>query len=179
MNFAAAAKAYSRVGLETAVGSADPLGLVLMLYDGAILSVNKAVAALNDRNIRVKGESISRAIQIIEEGLRAALDRDAGGAIARQLDDLYLYMGQKLLLAGAKNDASGMNEVVGLLSDLRGAWATLAGQSAPSPAAVPAAARVATVAGIAATQPRGGIATAPAPAAPNPATARQMRRAYT
>lgn len=125
MNFSNAAKAYSKVGLETAVGSADPLGLVLMLYDGAILAVNKAMAGLRERNLQVKGESISKAIQIIEEGLRASLDRKAGGAIAAQLDSLYEYMCQRLLLSSVGNDPVAMSEIVRLLSDLRDAWATL------------------------------------------------------
>src|SRR3954470_24957744 len=118
MNFANAARAYSNVGLETAVGSADPLGLVLMLYEGAIMAINKAQAALAERNLRVKGESISKAIQIIEEGLRASLDRKAGGDIARQLDSLYEYMCQKLLMASMANDTAPMAEIVKLLSDL-------------------------------------------------------------
>jgi flagellar protein FliS len=130
MNVSSAAKAYSKVGIETAVGSADPLGLVVMLYDGAILAVNKAVAGLRDQNMRLKGESVSKAIQIIEEGLRASLDRKAGGNIALQLDSLYEYMCQRLLLASVANDAAPMNEVARLLADLRESWWSLASRPA-------------------------------------------------
>ena len=148
MNFANAARAYSNVGLETAVGSADSLGLVLMLYDGAIMAVSKAQVALAERNLRVKGESISKAIQIIEEGLRASLDRKAGGDIAKQLDSLYEYMCQKLLMASMANDVAPMAEIVKLLSDLRETWASLAKRPAVQSGAKPAAAP------LAAAQPR-------------------------
>jgi flagellar protein FliS len=141
MNFASAANAYSKVGVETAVGSADPLGLVIMLYDGAILSVNKAMAALRDRNTRVKGESISKAIQIIEGGLRASLDRKAGGAIALQLDALYEYMCRRLLAGSMRNDPAPMAEVARLLADLRESWWALANRPAASREAAPRAAR--------------------------------------
>lgn len=126
MNNAYGAHTYARVGLETGVASADPHRLIMMLYDGAILAVNQAQSHLRNRNLAGKGESISRAIQIVEDGLRASLDKKVGGAIAAQLDSLYEYMCQRLLLSSVGNDPIGMAEVARLLSDLRDAWATLA-----------------------------------------------------
>lgn len=125
MNHALAAKAYAKVGLETGVSSADPHRLIMMLYDGAILSINQAQGHLQARNLARKGEATSKAIQIIEEGLRASLDRKVGGAIALQLDSLYEYMCQRLLLANVGNDPIGFAEVGRLLCDLRDAWASL------------------------------------------------------
>ena len=143
MNHALAAKAYARVGLETGVSSADPHRLIMMLYDGAILSISQAQGHLQARNLAGKGEATSKAIQIIEEGLRASLDRKVGGAIAMQLDSLYEYMCHRLLLANVGNDPIGFAEVGRLLSDLRDAWATLGEKQAadrPKLAAMPSSA---------------------------------------
>ena len=136
MNYSSAANAYAKVGLETGVSSADPHRLILMLYDGAILAVRKAQTHLQARDIAGKGEAASKAIQIIEEGLRASLDRNVGGAIALQLDSLYEYMCHRLLMASMGNDPIGFAEVGQLLSDLRDAWAGIGEkqQAKPQPA---------------------------------------------
>jgi flagellar protein FliS len=137
VNYALAAKAYAKVGLETGVSSADPHQLILMLYDGAMLQVKKAQHNLQARDIAGKGQAASKAIQIIEEGLRASLDRKVGGAIAMQLDSLYEYMCHRLLLANMGNDPIGFSEVGQLLSDLRDAWASMGEKQAaakPQPA---------------------------------------------
>ena len=136
MNHALAAKAYANVGLETTTPSADPHRLILMLYDGAILAVRKAQNHLQARDIAGKGEAASKAIQSIEEGLRASLDRDVGGSIALQLDSLYEYMCHRLLMASMGNDPIGFSEVATLLSDLRDAWAGIGEkqQAKPQPA---------------------------------------------
>ena len=125
MNGKLAALAYSQVGLETGVSGADPHRLILMLYDGALLALRHAEAHMHSRNVAAKGQSVSKAIQIIEEGLRLSLDRKVGGALAAQLDDLYAYMGRRLLLASAANDPAGLAEVSRLLASLREAWAAI------------------------------------------------------
>jgi flagellar protein FliS len=129
VNYALAAKAYAKVGLDTGIPEANPHRLILMLYDGAILSVHKAQNHLQARNIAGKGEATSKAIQIIEEGLRASLDKNVGGSIAMQLDSLYEYMCHRLLMASVGNDPIGFSEVVRLLSDLRDAWASMGEKS--------------------------------------------------
>lgn len=113
---------YANVGIETGVGSADPHKLIVLLYQGALLSISTAKNHMLRKDIPAKGKSISQAITIIEEGLKASLDESAGGALARNLSDLYEYMIQRLLIANIKNDASVLDEVSRLLSDLKGAW---------------------------------------------------------
>jgi flagellar protein FliS len=121
-----AAKAYARVGVETGVHAANPVKLVLMLYDGALLAVAEATRHMADGRIADKGKAISKAISIIDGGLRVSLDTTRGGAIAAQLFELYEYMGRRLLLASLRNDVGGLDEVSELLRELRGAWAELA-----------------------------------------------------
>ena len=121
-----AAKAYAQIGVETGVHAADPVKLVLMLYDGALVAIGDAQRHMAEGGIAAKGQAISRAISIIDGGLKVSLDTTRGGAIAMQLFELYEYMGRRLLLASLRNDAAGLAEVVGLLRELKSAWAELA-----------------------------------------------------
>jgi flagellar protein FliS len=121
-----AAKAYAQIGVETGVHAADPVKLVLMLYDGALLAITDAQRHMAAGGIAAKGQAISRAISIIDGGLKVSLDTSRGGAIATQLFELYEYMGRRLLLASLRNDPAGLAEIAGLLRELRSAWAELA-----------------------------------------------------
>jgi flagellar secretion chaperone FliS len=126
-----AAQAYARVGLETGVIAASPHRLVLMLFDGALCAVSDADTHLSDGRIADKGEAISRALSIINDGLKASLDRTQGGRIAGYLLELYDYMSHKLLLANLKNDRAALLEVAQLLGELRTSWAAISGTAMP------------------------------------------------
>lgn len=129
----AGVNAYANVGLETGVVDASPIRVIVMLYDGAISACIQAQQALQQRDYGKKGEALVRAINIIDKGLRAALDRQQGGQIADNLDQLYQYMVHGLLHANLHLDAEKMHEVQLLLTELRGAWVSLeaAGVSKP------------------------------------------------
>ena len=126
-----AAKAYSNVGIETGVHAANPAELVVMLYDGALMAIADAQRHIAHRKVAEKGQAISRAISIIDSGLRASLDLQSS-PLAGQLEQLYEYMSRRLLLASVRNDASVMDEVARLLRELRGAWAELAASTQAS-----------------------------------------------
>jgi flagellar protein FliS len=126
-----AARAYAKIGLETGVAAASPHRMILMLYDGALLAVSDAQKHVAEGRIAQRGQSISRAISIIEEGLKASLDLSRGGEIAMWLDQLYDYMNRRLLGVTLRNEVQGLVEVEGLLRELRGAWSTIA--SVPRP----------------------------------------------
>jgi flagellar secretion chaperone FliS len=120
-----AARAYTRVGLETGVIAASPHGLVLMLFDGALCAVSDAESHLAHGRVVDKGEAISRAISIINLGLRASLDQTQGGKIAGYLLELYDYMSRRLLFASLRNDRAALREVTTLLGELRSSWAAI------------------------------------------------------
>lgn len=128
--------AYAKVGLETGVAAASPHKLIVMLYDGAMVALLSAINNMKASDIAAKGAAISKAITIIDNGLRASLDKSAGGEIAENLDALYDYMSRRLLQANLKNDVGAVEEVHGLLSNLREAWVTIGDKTAP-PAAAP------------------------------------------
>ena len=129
MSFGLAARrgaaAYSAIGVETGVSTADPHKLILMLFEGAILQVGTAAIALENKDVPAKGTAISKAIEIILNGLKVSLDYEAGGELAQRLGALYDYMTQRLLYANLHNSRPAMDEVTSLLTDLKDAWASI------------------------------------------------------
>ena len=118
--------AYAKVGMETGVLAASPHKLIVMLFDGALAAIGTALTSMRAGNIEDKGKSISKAIMIIDSGLRASLDKKAGGEIADSLDALYEYMSARLLQANLKNEPEILEEVQRLLTELRDAWNAIA-----------------------------------------------------
>lgn len=116
------ALAYKNVGVENGVGSADPHRLTLMLFEGALLSTNAARIHLDNGDVQLKGSAISKAIEIISNGLKVSLDFEVGGELAQRLASLYDYMCARLLHANARNDVAALAEVSTLLRELKEAW---------------------------------------------------------
>jgi len=125
------ANAYANVDMETGVLAASPHKLIVMLFDGAIVAIGNAVQHMHNGDIANKGRSISHAISIIDNGLRASLDKQVGGEIALNLDALYEYMSHRLLIGNLNNQEEAFIEVQNLLRDLKGTWEAIA----PAPAA--------------------------------------------
>lgn len=119
-------QAYKQVGLDINVLSADPHQLILLLFDGARAALVAAGTAMEQNKIEVRGMSISKAIDIINNGLKVSLDKETGGDLATQLERLYDYMIRRLLYANLKNDRPALDEVLGLLSEIHGAWIQIA-----------------------------------------------------
>ncbi len=119
------AASYRQMAVETSLTDADPHRLIAMLYDGAIESIGNARRALDKRDIAARGAAITKAIRIIDEGLKASLDMRAG-EIATNLDALYGYMTRRLLRANMDADDTALLEVAGLIDQLRSAWTQIA-----------------------------------------------------
>ena len=119
------ANVYAKISLETGVLAASPNKLILMLYEGAIAACQSAIEHMQRRDIPNKGAMLSKAILIIESGLRISLDKNAGGEIAASLDGLYGYMSLRLTQANIRNQPALIEEVITLLTDLKAAWETI------------------------------------------------------
>lgn len=115
-------KAYETVSLETAVNTASPHQLVVLLFEGAHQAIVNARVAMENKDIPRKGTSISSAIDIILNGLKASINLEEGGELAANLSALYEYMGRRLLYANLQNDAGALNEVDKLLREIHSAW---------------------------------------------------------
>lgn len=132
-----AMNAYSKMGNEVAIDTASPHKLISMLYDGAILAILKAKNHMQHGEIASKGEAISKAIAIINQGLLASLDVSVGGELSQNLKMLYEYMSQSLLEANLRNNMSKLDEVVGLLRDIKGAWDSIGEKPSAAPQQAP------------------------------------------
>ncbi|HCO8235870.1 TPA: flagellar export chaperone FliS [Escherichia fergusonii] len=122
MSTASGIQAYAQVGVESGVMSANPHQLIEMLFDGAHSALVRARLFMQQGEIVAKGEALSKAINIIDNGLKAGLDEEKGGELARNLSSLYDYMIRRLLQANVRNDVQAIEEVEGLLSNIADAW---------------------------------------------------------
>ena len=104
---------------KTAVAS--PVDLVIMLYDGAIDYLDKAATAVNMKETKEKIKYIDKTVAIIDELLKS-LNLEAGGEIATNLQDLYIYMMRELTMANLQNDAEKIKHVESLMRELVSAW---------------------------------------------------------
>lgn len=127
-----AINSYQRVGVESGVASADSHKLILMLFEGSISALSRAKQEISRNNIAAKGEMISKAISIIDNGLKASLDISVGGEIANNLQALYEYMTRQLLIANIQNSIGIINEIIELLSQLQLAWGSIGNNKEPA-----------------------------------------------
>lgn len=116
------ASAYREVDSVTAITSASPHKLVSLLYGALAKQITVARGALARRDIPEKCRAVSHAVRIVEEGLLAPLDLDAGGEIATNLHDLYEYMVHRLTIANLRNDDAALAECGRLVETLREGW---------------------------------------------------------
>ena len=130
-----AINAYVNTEIDTAVPGADGHRLVSMLFDGALTAVADAKVKLSRGDIPGRGAAISKAIGIVEQGLRCSLDKDKGGELATRLDSLYEYICGRLLFANLKAEATGLDEATNLLSELHDGWKGIGGAQTMKPVA--------------------------------------------
>ncbi|HBZ4245475.1 flagellar protein FliS [Klebsiella aerogenes] len=115
-------QAYAQVSLESSAMSASPHQLIVMLFDGALNALLRAHILMNQGDIAGKGLALSKAINIIDNGLKSGLDHQQGGEIADNLAALYDYMKRRLMQANLHNDEAAIVEVVKLLENIADAW---------------------------------------------------------
>lgn len=124
---------YRQVGVETSVSGATPYELVKLLLDGYFDAIAQAKGALQGGDIALKGRALTRAIRIVEEGLKASLDTSMGGEMAQNLSLLYSYIGVRLTHANLKNDVAAIDECAQLMTPIRDAWQGIASQANTAP----------------------------------------------
>ena len=120
------AAAYRNVGLDTELASASPHKLILMLLEGALMAVSTAGSYMAEKRIAEKGQAISKAIDIITNGLKSSLNYEAGDELAERLGALYEYMCTRLLYANLRNDRAALDEVASLLREIKSGWEEIA-----------------------------------------------------
>ncbi len=101
--------------------TSDPKRLVLLCYEEAIRSLERAKVEYRSENYKAKGKAVQKALDLINH-LREALNFERGGEIARQLDRLYGFMIGHILKSDSLRDLRGFDQVVEMLQELKLAW---------------------------------------------------------
>ena len=106
---------------KTNVVTLDPVGLVVMCYEGAIDRLKLAKRKIIEGDYEAKGEYIIKSREIIDE-LLCSIDFEKGGTIAKNLEALYYYMQRRIMDGELNKDTGAIDEVIGILSELLSAW---------------------------------------------------------
>jgi flagellar secretion chaperone FliS len=125
-SYNAGASAYAKIGTESSAMSATPHQLITMLFDGAKTAITMARHHMTNKEIAAKGMAISKAINIVDNGLKASLDAEAGGKegaeLVANLSSFYDYISQRLMYANLRNDPTLLDEADRLLDNISSAW---------------------------------------------------------
>lgn len=104
---------------ENAINTATPEELTLMLYDGALKFVNRAVISIEKGNYMEANTSIQKTKDIVRE-LQTSLDMKY--QISNELHDSYEYMHYRLTQANMKKDIEILNEMISHIRLFRDTW---------------------------------------------------------
>ena len=115
------AKQYQQVNVTSEVLDADPHRLIQLLLEAALTRMSQAKGAIERKDYEEKASLLGRVDAIIES-LQGSLDHDAGGDVSRNLESLYDYMTRRLVTATAQNDTRIIDEVMGLMLQVKEGW---------------------------------------------------------
>ena len=118
---------YAQVGVQTSVQEASPHRLVELLFEGLVEAMGQAAVAIEVKNTPIKNRALMRAVRILDEGLKAALNLESG-VIARDLNDLYAYLCLRLTQANLHSDLAAIEECQRLVKPIREAWVAIGAQ---------------------------------------------------
>lgn len=116
--------AYTQTNVESIVHEATPHKLIEMLFRGAKDALAQAMGAIERNDFEAKSKKISKATEIILN-LQTYLDKDKGGEVADNLNELYTYMAKVLIDANRSNDIEKLREVSGLLDTVSEGWTSM------------------------------------------------------
>lgn len=124
--------------LENRILTADPIELVCMCYESAILAVQDARESLAKNDIASRTRAISKAIAIVGQ-LEGSLNHQAGVEVSSNLARLYRYIRERLLAANKNQDERPLIEVERLLRTVEEAWVAIRPEAASAAPAATAA----------------------------------------
>jgi len=115
------ASQYQKVNVTSEVLDADPHRLIQLLMEAALTRMAQAKGAIQRTDISEKATLLGRVNEIIQT-LQSSLDHNQGGELAQNLDRLYDYMIRRLLEASSKNSTEMIDEVMGLMLEVKTGW---------------------------------------------------------
>ncbi len=116
---------------QHSVQGASPVSLVVMLYDGAIAALRRAITAIEAHDIEKKCAHLNRALAIIAQ-LEGSLDFETGGEVAQTLKQLYVHARTSILQANIQDSQDRLAALVEQFSGVREAWEKVE-RSGPTP----------------------------------------------
>nr|WP_245587304.1 flagellar export chaperone FliS [Comamonas composti] len=125
-----AANAYTQVGVHSVVEGASPHQLIVLLFDSLNSALNAAKGAMLREEVVEKGLHIGKAVRILEEGLKAAVDVQQGGELAQNLIAIYDYSITQLTLANLRNDVALLQAAQDAVEPVASGWREIANVSA-------------------------------------------------
>ena len=120
-----AIRKYQQLDTHSSVENASPHRLIQLMMERALTKIGLAREHVERQDIAAKGKNITDAINIIN-GLQASLNHKADQRLSGNFDALYDYMMRRLLEANLHNDGERLDEVAGLLRELKSAWDAIA-----------------------------------------------------
>ena len=125
-----ALRSYQTLQTETAVNAASPSGLIVLVYDRILEHLREAVSLMSQG--QDSSAPVQKALDLITEGLVAALDVQRGGEVADNLAALYDWSTRTLLRARLRRDVALLEDVINVLMPLRNAWVVVSGKEPTS-----------------------------------------------
>jgi len=115
-------RAYQEVDRQTAVLSANSIDLILLIYEALLRRLKQAAEAFLSKDVAARGESLSRALEVIDKGLIGSLDMQQGGQLSQQLLSQYQLWTAQVLHCNMKSDAVLLGELINQVEVVRSAW---------------------------------------------------------
>lgn len=121
MSYGRGAQAYTQTQVSTTTSQQQ---LIVMAYDGVLRFLARAKERMREREIEATEQDLVRARAVVEE-LASTLNMEAGGQIAKNLWNLYIYFSQKITEANLTKTPGPVDEILPILRDLRDGWVKL------------------------------------------------------
>jgi flagellar protein FliS len=115
---------YRQIDLVGRTAEADGAALVQLLYDELVRALRVAAWAVENRNLQLKSEKVTRATAILF-ALEAGLDFDKGGEVSHTLARLYVGARRTIIDASIGSDPQPFREVANNLEEIATAWAQI------------------------------------------------------
>ena len=112
--------AYRNLAAQTAVSEASPVELIVLVYKRLIDNLRLAQKAMEEG--KENAEYVSKALDLIQKGLLAALDHEKGGEISKNLSALYDWAIREILKSRLKNSSEMLTGVIEVFRNLEAAW---------------------------------------------------------
>lgn len=114
-------RAYSASAAEHVTDAGNGYELIRSLLAKLIARLGIARHCIEANDVATKGEQIGKAIETVNV-LQVAVDESHDATLAGNLTSLYDYVARRLLEANLNNDIAILDEMIGLLREIKSAW---------------------------------------------------------